>query len=344
LDVCADPIGQAYEILESVYDGFDPDGSVGTLLENIAGLTGLTRKPATFSKTTLTVDVNIGTTLSIGDRARVPDGVIFALDTAVVGDGSGTQTVAATATTAGALEASAGSVTEIVDAQSGWVSVTNAADATTGTAIENDVTLRNRREETFTAGGSCVVQALRVALEELDYITSASVISNDTSATVNGIPPHSFRTVIYPTTAVATELTEIAETIWNHKPAGIQSYGTDNTGTVENVYGYQATVAWDWADTIEMHATLTLTTGSDYPSNGDTLVKAAVETWGDALGLGGDAYNADCQASVSAAVPGIQTYTVTQFKKTGGSYANTFVANAAEITQWDPSRVTVTST
>ena len=341
LDVAADPIGQSYELIEALLDGFDADGAVGTLLDNIAGLTGLTRLAATYSTVTLTLTGTPATVIAAGKRARVPGGAIFALDAAATIGGGGTVDAAATCTTAGAYEAAASSVTEIVDSVSGWTSVTNAADATIGSQIETDSALRTRREQVFTAGGSCVVQALRVALEDLDYVTSANVISNDTNATVDGVPAKSFRTVIYPSTADADNLQEIAETIRAHKPAGIRSYGTDRTGTVTNPYDYATTVSWDWADTVEMHANLVVVTTSDYPSTGDALVKAAVEVWGDALGLGGDANNAGMIAAVMAAVPGIASFTTAQVKKTGGSYANTYAVDSDEITQWDTSRVTV---
>jgi hypothetical protein len=344
LDVAADPIGQCYETIQSLYDGFDPDGAIGTLLENIAGLTGLTRQVATYSTATLTLGGTPGTVIAAGKRSRVPDGGIFALnEDATIGVG-GTVDAAATCTTAGAVEAAAGSITEIVDAVSGWTSVTNAAEATEGDPIETDTALRTRRESTFSAGGSCIPMSLAAALERLDFVTSANVISNDTSATVDGVPAHSFRTVIYPTITDADDLETIAQTIWLHKPAGIESYGTDKSATVTNAYDYSYTVKWDWATTLTMHANIAITVGSDYPATGDALVKAAIEAWGDALGLAGDAHNAGLIAAVMAAVPGIQVFTTAQVKEAAGAYANSYDVDSDEITSWDTANITVVST
>ena len=108
IDPFSEQLGLAYELLQSIIDARNPETAEGVQLDSVAEIAGVLRKAATASTVTLTMDVDIGTTVTAGSRARVPSGTIFAIDEDVVGDGTGTQLVGSTATLTGALEAAAG--------------------------------------------------------------------------------------------------------------------------------------------------------------------------------------------------------------------------------------------
>jgi hypothetical protein len=289
IDPSADRIGELWEVMQAIYDAWDPDTAEGVQLDNLGGLVGVVREPATGSTVTLTLGGTPTTVIAAGKRAKVPGGAVFATDEdATIGGGS-TVDVTATATETGPQEAAAGSVTEIVDAVTGWDTVTNAADASIGRDIETDSAYRLRRRESLSAGGTSTDQAMRSALVALDAVEAASVVSNRTLVTdALGIPGKAFRAVLWPNTLSTAEEDLVAEVLWNHLPTGIYSDGSDVVANVTDSQGKVQTVRWDYATQVLIWWVIDVTTEAGYPSNGDDLVEAAVLAYGQSLLVGDD--------------------------------------------------------
>ena len=69
-------------------------------------------------------------------------------------------------------------------------------------------------------GGGTVLNSLYSAVYGIDGVTCVKINVNDTGATVNGLPPHSYEVVV-----LGGDDAEIAETIWSQHPAGITLFG-----------------------------------------------------------------------------------------------------------------------
>lgn len=278
IDVHAASISDLDDMAQAVYDAFNLDAAEGVSLDNLAALVGLVRKAATYSTVILTLGGTPTTVIPSGSRARVPDGTIVALDAEATIGGGGTVDAAATATETGPLEAAAGSITEIVDAVSGWDTVTNAEDATLGTNVETDEELLARRERSLAVGGNCTDQAIRANLEALPDVTSASVISNRTLVTDSyGIPGKAFLAVLWPT---GLDEERVAETIWLSAPAGIRAHG-DEEYVITDDQDYQQTVRFSYATPQEVYLVANVTTKTGYPLDGDDLVEIALLNHGN---------------------------------------------------------------
>jgi hypothetical protein len=347
IDVVATQLSELDELAQSLYDTRDPDNATGVPLDNVGAYSGAVRKDGTFSTVTMTLGGVASTVIAAGKRARVPDGSFFALDAEATIGGGGTVDADGTCTVEGPNEAAAGSITEIVDAVSGWNTVTNAADAELGTNDETDQEFRDRRERSFALGGNCTDPALRAKLEAIEGVTHATVISNrELTTDSDGIPGKSFRCVLWPT---GLDGPTIAEVIYRSGPMGIRSDG-DQEYTITDDQNYSQVHRFSYASEqlLYLHAEVTEKTG--YPATGDDLVKAALLALGN-MHRPGDDVEPDyfegyvLYDSVNR-VDGIAAITVTA--KIGGVPGAGDTApipiSLTQIARFDSTRITVTST
>jgi uncharacterized phage protein gp47/JayE len=135
------------------------------------------------------------------------------------------------ATKKGSIAAPIGSLVDIHTPVSGWLSANNLNAAKIGNNLESDVDLRYRRKESVKLGGSGTVEAIRANLLNLKGVTAVTITENTSDRMVDFIPPHSFRALV-----TGGDDLQIAQTIWQKKPAGIKSDGdlavatTDSSG------------------------------------------------------------------------------------------------------------------
>lgn len=71
LDIFADRLSEAWELAEAIAGAFDPSGASGVLLDNLAALTGTTRKAATKSSANVVFIGTNGTVLAVGRQVGV---------------------------------------------------------------------------------------------------------------------------------------------------------------------------------------------------------------------------------------------------------------------------------
>jgi len=191
--------------------------------------------------------------------------------------------VAVQAETAGNIPAYAGTLTVIETPISGVDSVTNATDITAGTDTETDAELRLRRNETLSTAGAATVEAIRSRILEIDAVTSCRVFENDAMTASGDRPAKSFEAVV-----LGGVDADIAETIWDVKPAGIASYGT-TTESVTDSMGFAHDVKFSRPDEIEIYMIVNITTDDDFPAGGETSLKQALVDYADAnQGIGND--------------------------------------------------------
>jgi uncharacterized phage protein gp47/JayE len=199
-------------------------------------------------------------------------------------DGNGTLRVESTTSGPGsAIQITGGSANTPLNFPTTLVKGFNSTDAEPGTDLETDEELRVRRERLLRALGSATVEAIRARLLEVEGVTNVSVFENVTDVTDSfGLPPHSFESIVLGGTNV-----DIAESIWENKPAGIETYGSVSQGITDS-QGISHTIKFSRPTTVTIYMTYTLDTTPDYPADGDTQVKAAAVAAGDLLQVGDD--------------------------------------------------------
>lgn len=266
-------LAQVWELAQEIYDAHDPNSAEGVALDHNGALTGTTREGPEASIVTLRLTLAAATTVAAGaivsDPAR-PSVKFATLSAAVAPGGGGTVDVQAQATQTGAIDAAAGTLTQIESPTAGWSAVTNPDAADLGHAVESDEAYRLRRTDELSAQGGSTIDGLRADLLKLPGVISVHVQENTTDTTdVYGLPGHSFECVIRGGADV-----DIADAIWLGKPAGIFSYGFTDRSVVDSE-GIVHIVSFTRPSPVQINATYDVTT--DTPSTYVALsVRAAI--------------------------------------------------------------------
>lgn len=208
-----------------------------------------------------------------GTATGIPDGTC---SWNYLGEGVGVIDVEAEAEETGPSNGSARTITVIETPVAGWSSVINPLDAELGANIEPDPALRLRREDEIRASGNAALEAVRAALLQVDGVTAATVFENVTDTTDgDGVPPHAIECLVR-----GGDDAEIAAAVFASVAAGIATHGTD-TEVVTDSQGIDHTIKFSRPTEKLVYVTLTLIVSSDYPVDGDALVKLAVVAYGD---------------------------------------------------------------
>lgn len=302
--ITARQLGMAWEALETAYNAFDVDKAEDFLLTALGKLTGTWRGAATKSVVLCTVNLNAGTTLIAGTHfARVvgKPNIRFTPRENVVAAVSGNiANVVFEAETPGPIEVASATLTVIATAVIGWNSVTNPNPATPGTVEEQDPEFRTKLDEQIATAGNQTFAAIRSDLlalrhEGAQWMNSVVIFENALEV-IDGEtrPPHTFEVLISDDTALRPPDydDQIAQVIWDNKPAGIRPYGFGGaSGNAIDDLGVTRFVSFSRASQISIYVSLTLTTVPGFTA------QAAVK---DAIVLGGAATFKDAGTDVIA--------------------------------------------
>lgn len=242
---------------------------------------------------------------------------------------------------AGAVLAPAGSLTVIETPQSGWSGITNTIDAAIGNDLELDPAYRIRRNNLIQKAGAGTLEAIRVDLLNLEGVTDVIMFENtNTSTDDNGLPAHSFRAVV-----VGGEDQIIGNTIWEDKPAGIQSDGNTSIDIVDSM-NYPHVVQFSRPYEIPVWMRITIYTDAlIFPDNGEAQIKQALVDKGKTLGIGDDVIASPFLISNLASIPGI-TYAQVELAESLSDIEDDFTVTIIpierfEVATFDTSRIEV---
>jgi uncharacterized phage protein gp47/JayE len=130
-------------------------------------------------------------------------------------------------------------------------------------------------------------KTVTILMRILEVITVNSVttdVSAQTASIKGGRPPKSFEAIVE-----GGSNNDIANKIWQTKPAGIQTFGntsatiTDSQGNSQVIYFSRPTPIYVW-----VQVALTLYTEESFPTNGLQSVAEAINNYGNSLGVGVD--------------------------------------------------------
>lgn len=278
-------LAQSYSLIAAAYDGLDPANASGFQLDRLAALFGLTREAATYAQGTLTVTGTPSTTLPSGRRLST-GGSTFSTLAAVTIPVSGSTTVSARAETAGALSVPAASTWTILTPVTGWTAASNSAAFTPGQDAEEDSELLDRMRQASLPGGGSTVQAIYTALAALASVQKVRVRDNRTITTdAYGLPAKSVLALLSPSTLTDAEKEEVAVSLWQTLPAGIESHG-DEEAEVTDSQGYAQTIRWTFAQNVSIYAEVEYTPDANFPEDGETQISDAITAYLQALNIG----------------------------------------------------------
>lgn len=337
--IICDELAELWEALENVYKSFDPDDAVGAALEALAALTGVEREPPKKGRVAATVGVGVGFSASAGAMVAHVSGQpenrwISTEDISAPGGGS-FDLVFESENAGSQAVALAGNLNVIAQPLSGWVSVTNAADAVPGEDIETIEALRKRREDSLAVQGSATAPGIKSDIAKIEGVDSVSVFENDQNVTVGGLPPHSVRVVVFDGDPPALADETIAAEIYKTKAAGASTFGGISTDVPDvNENGDLITILWDRAVQLEIFVEI------DFVGDADAEdVKEAIVSQGNLLDTGEDVIRNKllCAALLLDGVDDITSFRV------GAPALGTSNISVGldEIARFDTSRITV---
>lgn len=277
------------QLVEAVYDSFDPNKATGAALSRLVLLNGLTRNLGSFSIAVVTFTGTAGTDVPIGSLVLSQDGAsTWATTFEATVDPSGTVDVEVQCSVLGPTLAAAGTLNTFGTYIYGITSVTNAADASVGTSQETDSALRLRRAASTATPSQGILEGLYGALGNLAGVTQVQVYENKTdsaavtSANPNGLPPHSINAVV-----LGGVDQDIIQTIWLKQSAGVTLVGAVE-GTATDSYGNTHPIQFDRPIDTPIYMTIGVRRRAGWPSNGADLIKTALDTWSIANLMIGD--------------------------------------------------------
>lgn len=221
---------------------FNPQTASGRWQDALAKIYFLNRKPAINSSAVCTLTGLANTVVSAGSQVRSSyDQTIWTLAETVTIGSNGKAEGRFTCLSEGAIQAGAGTLSQIVTAVPGWDTVINPAAAEVGQLAESQSAFEARRYQSVALNGRSTTAAVYARVAEVNNVIAAYVTDNKTNVnkTVDGytLSPHSIYVAV-----IGGDDDDIAEAIYNSVSAGCDYNGnttvnvTDpNTGAVESV-------------------------------------------------------------------------------------------------------------
>lgn len=243
----------------------------------------------------------------------------------------------------GEIAADPNTITIIKTPVFGMNFVTNPLAAVPGRNEETDDELRQRRLESVQIAGVGTVDAIRSALRQVDGVTNAIVIENDTnSVDGEGRPAKSFECVVD-----GGDDQDIGNTIWKTKPAGIETFG-DIDVTVADSVGSEHTVYFSRPEIVYIHFDVEYTLYSEemFPSSGEDAIKKAMADFGNTLDVGEDVLLQRFLGPIYSSVPGLSNVAITVATSTDGITPGSYTTNnvsisGTQVAAFDISRISV---
>lgn len=235
INITIQSILDVLNLITQVYNSFNPDFAIGTVLDQRCAINGILRKAGTYTLQNVTITNTQTLTLYGLDQTAnavytVADtsGQQYQLLTTQTNLAPGSHVLAFQAVTIGAISSGVGTITVPVTVVLGVSTITNGTGPTVlGINEETDGTLRVRRQRSTALSSKGYLQGLRSALENINGITSAFVYENKGSGTdANTVPGHSIWAIVQGSAAPPLALSWNSNTTYSY--GQIASSGNTN--------------------------------------------------------------------------------------------------------------------
>ena len=273
--VLGEMVSDQNDLIRESVNARNPQGAQGLHLDNISQFNGVVRRAPEYSTVALSFTaLTTGGTVPIGSLVQDPNDatIEFATDAELVLAADEEAEVSATATSAGAINAVAESLTKIVNPMFGISTVTNDAAAVAGRAVETDTDMRARRKMVSRQTGYQSLPKIYAALTNIASIGRVTVRENKTSYTDSlGQPAHSIWAVCQGGADSA-----IAAALHLGKSGGIGYYGGTTVAYADPITGRAYSIKFDRVTEVAVGMTLRLSKNAAYPADGDTQIQNAI--------------------------------------------------------------------
>lgn len=254
---------------------FDPRSAEGRFQDALGEIYFIKRKQAQNSFAICTITGRQGTVIAKGSLIQSEiDGTQWALNEDVTIPAGDTATGVFICTTAGAVEASAGTLNKIVTTVTGWDAVTNAM-ATVGTLEESQSAFEKRRYESVALNSRSTVNSVYANVAQCDGVIAVYAVDNkkNISVSIDGytLTPHSIFVSV-----IGGDNDDIALAIYNHLSAGCDYNGNTSVNVTDPYTGAVETVIFYRPSTYDVYVKVQIQDNGSLPNDYVNIIKDAV--------------------------------------------------------------------
>lgn len=274
----------AEEEAEAIYYSAFPDTASGQSLDRLLIFAGINREPATAATFKVKFSGNPGAAVPVGFLVGTESGLTYYVtQEATIGD-DGTCEATVDCTTAGEIgNENASAISVIVNPDVNILAVEGIGRLSMGQEEESDSVLRVRFKAAIQGAGSCNENAIRAALLRVPTVTSAGIIVNATDEVdENGRQPRSFECYV---TGGLDRTQEIAETIFEKKPLGIKTHGSQSA-VVQDEGGNDHVIRFSYTEEVVVSVEVSVKTDDKFEATGVEDIQSNVASYIDSLGVG----------------------------------------------------------
>lgn len=202
----------------------------------------------------------------------------------ILGEGTGYVDTLAESTETGQVVGAPRDINVIVNAISGWDTVTNFQGAELGRDVETNAELRQRRDDELAAAGNSPFDALRAELLKIIGVTSVTLFPNNSDLTdADGVPPHAVEALVR-----GGDDQDIFDSLLAGVAVGIGTHG-NQVGAATDSQGTSQVEKFSRATEVPIFSRIEISNDDDYPLDGDLQVQTAILAYGAAQPTGRDA-------------------------------------------------------
>jgi uncharacterized phage protein gp47/JayE len=262
---------------ELAYNNRSPVSAVGTGLDSIIKMNGMARETPSYSSCVVTLLGTEGTVILNGTITDL-NGYDWDLPATVTIGVGGTVSATAVCQTVGAITALPGDLSSIATPTLGWTSVTNAASAVPGTAVEEDSDLRARQTLSVASPSQTPLEKTRAALIATVGVSRSLALENYTGSPAtdpNGLslPSHSLTCVVEGGTDAA-----VAQSIYDNRGIGCNTNGDVQVTVADPLTLAETDIKFYRPTSIPIFVTLNIKTKTGYTSaTADSIEQTVVD-------------------------------------------------------------------
>lgn len=276
-----------WELAETALNAIDPDKAEDALLTMLGKLTGKEREAADYSYVNVSFGLTEGTPLLAGVHFIEDEDDTTSRWTLVedfTSPADGTYTKRFRSENKGPIDAGGGKLTVISTPVNGWTSPSNEFDATVGRLVEEDPEFRIDREAQIANAAGATLDGCSAAVGRVSGVLTVLPFENvGHYPDSNGLPPHCFEMVLWDGEDEDASNNAIAQAIWDHKPSGMRSFGTES-GVATDANGDEHVIWFSRATQVPVYLTFVIDGEDDFDEDD---FKLGVATDADAVFTGG---------------------------------------------------------
>lgn len=282
LRLMSNAIDELQQEIEQVYFGQFLNYANGIQLDRLGANFGVTRNPATFATVELTFTGQPGFVIDEQTNFSTDTGIVFTtLDECTLDTNGNGSVIAGSDMLDPIANINANQIWTANEPNLGLKTIENLTQATGASFVETDFAYRSRIYLAQKGQVSSTVNGILTALYSVAGVQQAIVSENAEMTTdANGNPPKSIHAIVK-----GGGIDDIANALFNVKPAGIKTFGAQ-TKQVIDLAGKSHDVSFDYAQSVPVYMTITVSTNEKYANDGDAQIQQSIASGFESLNMG----------------------------------------------------------